>query len=727
MSEKEIAFIICTNNAMYYNECVRYIQELDVPEGYSTDIICIQEAESMAQGYNAGMNASDAKYKVYLHQDTFILNRNFIRDIVRIFQSDETVGMIGMFGTDKLPADADCYLSWNIGKIDGYDGRKMMDSEFLQQSIEGKSVPAAAIDGCIMVTQYDVPWREDFLDGWDFYDISQSLEMQKRGYQVVIPYQDTAWCYHDCGTPKLKKYDFYRERMLCEYPTVFKGEIDWETAEKRQKEIAELEDIRKGLIYLMEVGAYEKLVEITQEFRERWLLDTQIREIVNMMEIYELEEDNIQGVHSEWFGLRNWEEIYKYYKWVCFVLRRLEWNREDERIESLKEMTANGQISRDAIRKISAITLKKTTKVYQYLLKEEKEEPLVSIVIAVYNGEKSIADTLDSVLEQAYANMEVIVVDDASTDRSKEIISCYAQKDSRIKLIFQEKNHHVCYTVNAAFREAKGKYIACIGHDDLWETDKLEKQVSFMEEHPSYGVCFTWTDMIDEEGKIVNIDNSDNYELYRRFCADNLSVQQWSRRLWLDGNGLCAPSVCIRHEVMKKVGYYRYALIQLQDYDLWLRMLRAGKIYMLQEKLTFCRRFQEAGKNLSNVNEKIQNRDWHEKQWIQCQYLESLTKEEFIQIFKKDMRNPDAQSEKEIACEKAFLLWKKGNCFSEKHFIELLEDEECRDILERNYQFTLNDFYRMNTEPMYFDQSFMKVIRDQQSRIKEYQQQRTEL
>lgn len=727
MNENEIVFIICANNAMYYNECVRYIQELEVPEGYRTDIICIQEAESMAQGYNAGMNASDAKYKVYLHQDTFILNRNFIRDIVRIFQSDETVGMIGMFGADKLPADADCYFNWNIGNIEGYDGRKMMDSEFLRQPTEGKTVRVTAIDGCIMVTQYDVPWREDFLDGWDFYDISQSLEMQKRGYQVVIPYQDTAWCYHDCGVSKLRNYDFYRGRMLREYPAVFDGKVDREAAEKRQKEITELEEIRKSLICQAEAGAYDKLVEIAQELREWWPLDTQIREIINMMEIYSLEEDNIQSVHSEWFGLCNWEEIYEYYKWVHFVLRRIEWGREDERIEKLKEMVSKGRISRDAIRKISAITLKKTYKVYQRLLKDEKEEPLVSVVIAVYNGEKTIADTLDSVLGQTYTNMEVLVVDDASTDHSREIISCYAQKDSRIKPVFQKENHHVCYSSNVAFREAKGKYIACIGHDDLWRTDKLEKQVSFMEEHPSCGVCFTWADMIDEEEKIVNIDNSYNYELYRRFCADNLSAQQWSRQLWLGGNRLCAPSVCIRHEVMKKVGYYRYALVQLQDYDLWLRMLRAGKLYMLQEKLTFYRRFREAGKNLSNVHEKTQNRDWHEKQWIQCRYLENLTTEEFIQIFKKDMRNPDAQSEKEIACEKAFLLWKKGNCFSEKHFIELLEDEECRDILERNYQFTLNDFYRMNTEPMYFDQSFMEVIRKQQSLIKEYQQQRTDL
>lgn len=78
MNTNQFAFIICTNNVQYYNECVRYIKDLYVPDGYDIDIICIQDADSMTQGYNAGMQASDAAYKVYLHQDTFILNRNFL-------------------------------------------------------------------------------------------------------------------------------------------------------------------------------------------------------------------------------------------------------------------------------------------------------------------------------------------------------------------------------------------------------------------------------------------------------------------------------------------------------------------------------------------------------------------------------------------------------------------------------------------------------------------------
>lgn len=715
MNTKQIAFIICINNMQYYSECVRYIQELEVPEGYSTDIISIQEADSMTQGYNAGMQASDAKYKVYLHHDTFILNKNFIADILKIFQQDETIGMMGVIGAQNLSADANCYLNWNIGRIVAYNGRCTIEGDFSQ--ILGESyIPVKAIEGLIMVTQYDIPWREDFLDGWDFYDISQSLEMQKRGYKVVVPYQETPWCYHDCGIFTLKTYDFYRHRMILEYPEVFTDGVNEEEASQKQKEILETENIRKNLIQMMEVGAYEELRDIAGEIREIWPLDTQIREIVNMMEIYSLEKECVTGTHSEWLNFRNWEKTYEYYNWIRLVLIRIQYQREDERARELKEKVESGKISRDAICKISSITLKSTSNVYKYLLKEEREMPLVSVVVAVYNGESVIRETLESILQQTYRNIEVIVIDDASTDNSRKIIESY--KDSRIKAIFLEKNHNICYAGNLGFRQATGKYVAIAGHDDVWKLDKLEKQISFLEEHPDYSVCFTWADIIDENGDLNNAKWSG---LYERFCRDNLEGNQWSRKLIEEGNYFCAPTACIRREFLEKTGYYRYALVQLQDYDLWIRLLSEGPVYVLQEKLTYYRRFNEAGRNLSTISMETQNRDIHEMQWIQDSYIGKLSTEKFVQVFSQDMKNPDARSDKEILCEKAFLLWKLENCFAEKWFIELLEDEECRNIFAEKYQFELKDFYEMNTKPMYFDNALMETVRYQQCLIENYQ------
>ena len=75
--DKKICFIICANNEMFLEESIFYISQLDIPEGYSIDVISIAEAVSMAAGYNEGMQASDAKYKVYLHQDVFIFSQSY--------------------------------------------------------------------------------------------------------------------------------------------------------------------------------------------------------------------------------------------------------------------------------------------------------------------------------------------------------------------------------------------------------------------------------------------------------------------------------------------------------------------------------------------------------------------------------------------------------------------------------------------------------------------------
>lgn len=102
MDEKKIAFILCVNDEMEYMECKQYLDYLIVPEGYVTDIFAVQEAPSMAAGYNAGMQNSDAAYKVYLHQDVFIINRNFIGDMLAVFGEDARIGLMGCVGASHL-------------------------------------------------------------------------------------------------------------------------------------------------------------------------------------------------------------------------------------------------------------------------------------------------------------------------------------------------------------------------------------------------------------------------------------------------------------------------------------------------------------------------------------------------------------------------------------------------------------------------------------------------
>lgn len=85
MNDKKICFIICYNDDKYISECLHYINRLTVPDGYLLDVLTVKNADSMTSGYNAAMNETDAKYKIYMHQDVFIVNINLLEDIIKIF------------------------------------------------------------------------------------------------------------------------------------------------------------------------------------------------------------------------------------------------------------------------------------------------------------------------------------------------------------------------------------------------------------------------------------------------------------------------------------------------------------------------------------------------------------------------------------------------------------------------------------------------------------------
>lgn len=205
---------MCVNNNDYENEQMRYINHLIVPEGYEIEVLMIRDAHSMTQGYNEGMYASDAKYKIYMHQDVFIVNENFIADMLKVFE-DEQVGMFGMVGAPQLPENC---IMWNgdrVGKL--YFNMIYQSGESVIGEIEGTYKEVEAIDGLLMATQYDVLWREDLFTKWDFYDVSQSQEFLRAGYKVVVPNQSQAWCIHDDGFFNLKNYYEARKVFIEEY------------------------------------------------------------------------------------------------------------------------------------------------------------------------------------------------------------------------------------------------------------------------------------------------------------------------------------------------------------------------------------------------------------------------------------------------------------------------------------------------------------------------------
>ena len=216
MGSKKISFITSVNDDELYNECLRYIFSLNIPDGYEIETICMRNTKSMTSAYNEGMNHTNAKYKVYLHQDTYIINKNFIYEILDIFNNSD-IGMIGLIGADEMPINGIWWDSISrYGSVYESSGGKIDLLSFKEIVHKYKSVKA--IDGLIMITQYDLPWRDDIFDGWHFYDISQCFEFLNKGYSVVIPKQDEVWCIHDCGIANIENgYEKYRQRFLSEY------------------------------------------------------------------------------------------------------------------------------------------------------------------------------------------------------------------------------------------------------------------------------------------------------------------------------------------------------------------------------------------------------------------------------------------------------------------------------------------------------------------------------
>jgi len=219
--EEKIAFIIAVNDETMYQEAQYYISKLDVPKNMTVEVFPIRGAKSMTEAYNRGMQESDARYKVYLHQDVIIINPHFIHEVCKIF-SDSEIGMIGIAGVEKMP---DTGVWWeNDGEGDYRNlyqdlvaGKGHTEHNLFEECYR----PVEVIDGALMITQYDVTWREDVFQGWHFYDMSQCMEFKKNKYQVVVAGQQSGvWCLHEQKWNKELDEAFQRdkEKFLSIYP-----------------------------------------------------------------------------------------------------------------------------------------------------------------------------------------------------------------------------------------------------------------------------------------------------------------------------------------------------------------------------------------------------------------------------------------------------------------------------------------------------------------------------
>lgn len=194
---------------------------------------------------------------------------------------------------------------------------------------------------------------------------------------------------------------------------------------------------------------------------------------------------------------------------------------------------------------------------------------LVSIIMSEYNtDEMLLKESIRSMLEQTYKNFEFIIVDDKGRNNLKEIVKSF--NDERIKIVENEKNEGLVYSLNRAIEEANGKYLVRMDTDDFSYNDRLKKQVDFMEQHPEYAVVGTRVDYYDG----VNV-----------FAETKFCGEVTKEILSKGPSSITHPSVIMRKDVIKEVGCYQ-DYNRCEDYALWIELILNGyRLYVMEDKL----------------------------------------------------------------------------------------------------------------------------------------------
>lgn len=203
------------------------------------------------------------------------------------------------------------------------------------------------------------------------------------------------------------------------------------------------------------------------------------------------------------------------------------------------------------------------------LQKEIMYSSLVSVIMPAYNAEKYIGEAIESVIEQSYQNWELLIVDDCSSDKTKEIIENYTSKDRRIKSIFRTINGgKPAIAKNSAIEFVQGSFVAFLDSDDLWTEQKLEQQINMMK-NSQYALCYTGGYLIDEDSREIG-------EFIPKYKCGNIF------KYMLQRYEINNQSVMIKKEVLRE---FNEEITIGEDYNLFMDIVYNHKVCSIKEKL----------------------------------------------------------------------------------------------------------------------------------------------
>lgn len=196
-----------------------------------------------------------------------------------------------------------------------------------------------------------------------------------------------------------------------------------------------------------------------------------------------------------------------------------------------------------------------------------KENKKISIILPVYNGEKYIAKSIESIINQTYTNWELIIVNDCSKDNTLKICKSFAAKDKRIKVFTNKINLKLPNSLNAGFNEATGDYYTWTSDDNIFKPEALTTMVSVLDNNQDIAMVYADYSNIDSDNKIIE------------------DVKQKDAEYLMTGDNWCGACFLYRADVAKKVGNYDASLFLAEDYDYWVRIARYGKIKHITDNL----------------------------------------------------------------------------------------------------------------------------------------------
>ncbi|HYM59283.1 MAG TPA: glycosyltransferase family A protein [Thermoanaerobaculia bacterium] len=195
--------------------------------------------------------------------------------------------------------------------------------------------------------------------------------------------------------------------------------------------------------------------------------------------------------------------------------------------------------------------------------------PRVTVLMPVFNREEFVGAAIESVLAQDFADFEVLIVDDASTDRTPEILRTWAAKDDRIVVITAQQHLGIAGAPNLGLRHARAEYVARLDSDDLMMPDRLAAQAAVLERHPEVVLVSSAYEMMDREGHPLGTFHEDEPHEVVTFLLSFYNI--------IGGGG----HVMFRRSEVLALGGYDAAYPSSEDYDLWVRLLRTGRVVTL--------------------------------------------------------------------------------------------------------------------------------------------------